>query len=907
LSRSDRPRPKSRRGAGRAASAKAGAPPPGTLSSARPSESPAPERSGALPPSPGRLLPPSELRWRACAADLGFTTTAEVQPLVAVPAQDRALEALRLAASVEAPGYNVFCVGLTGADRMEIVRRALCPLPPRQAPAPDRCYVANFRDPEAPRILQLPRGSARRFARDVEDLVDQLAKHLALVLEEPQFVARVRRVTEEHRRQERAMLSDLQERAHAAGFSVAEVEGAQGPRVDLLRRLGPHLLTMDQVETTAAEVAAGAMPSVAETHEEAELVRGAVAELDLDAVRRAHQELTELLGRMMRDARRLGRSHQKHVAGLELETGRGVGEGLGAELRARHADAPDIASWLADVQQDVLEHLSLFRSEAVDEGEAAQAPEGLLLAHARYAVHVVRDNEGRSECPVVVETNPTPRNLFGTVTRAGGGPEGPMADHAGIRPGSLLDADGGWLVLDATEVVGTADSWARLKRALLHGTLDLRDASGDRPGDAPAPLRPEPIPVATKVVMLGDEDTYDTLDALDQDFRHVFRVRAEFDWLMPRGVEGCRLVAGFVRRLADAEGLLPFSADAVARVAEHAARLAEQPGQMVSRFDRIADAVRQSALAARRAGATTVERSHVSEALAVARRRCALGAERVREAIRDGRILIATSGTHVGQVNALAVRRTIEQAFGHPLRVTAVVSRGAAQTILSIEREVQMSGSLHDKGVFVAQGYLAHRYGRDLPLCFSASVGFEQLYGGIEGDSASSAIVYALLSALGRLPITQALAVTGSVNQFGEIQAVGGVNEKVEGFYDACVALAGSAEDLDGSQGVLIPAANAGELMLRTDVVEAVRAGRFHVRAIATIDEGMSILTGLPAGAAAAPGESERGTVHGEVVHELARLAAAEAQRGGGAPGGPAIAQYERDGRPPRPRRTSTP
>jgi ATP-dependent Lon protease len=861
-------------------------------------------------PTPGRLIPPDELRWRAGADELGFTTTAEVEPLVEVTAQERALDALRMAAAIEAPGYNVFCVGLTGSDRMEIVRRALCQLPPRQAPAPDRCYVANFADPEAPRLLRLPRGTARRFARDVEDLVEQLAKHLALVLDEPRFVARVRRVTEEHRRQERELLAELHERAHQTGFSAAEVEGPQGaPRVELVRRLGPHLLNLDQIETAAAEVQAGALPFAAENQEEAEQMRDAVAGLDLEDLRRSHLELSEVLGRIMRDNRRLERSLQRQVAALELEEGRGVVEGLVAELGARHADAPDVAAWLADVQQDVLENIALFRHEtAAEPAEVAGGSSAgdLASAQARYRVHVVRDNAGRTTCPVVVETNPTPRNLFGTDTREAERPGEVVAEHAGIRPGSVLDADGGWLVLDAAEVLGAGDSGQRLKRTLLHGTLDLRDTQTDPPSGPAPPLRPDPIPVTTKVVMLGDEETYEYLDSVDQDFKHVFRVRAEFDWLMPRGVEGCRHVAGFIRRLGDTAGLLPFAAAAVARVAEHAARLAEQPAQMVSRFDLVADVVRQAALQARQAGAPVVERSHVSDALAAARRRCALGAERLRDAIRDGRLMIATTGTRVGQVNALAVRRTIEHAFGHPLRVTAVVSRGTSHGILSIEREVQMSGSLHDKGVFVAAGYLAQRYGRDLPLSFSASVAFEQLYGGIEGDSASSAVIYALLSALGRLPVAQSIAVTGSVNQFGEIQAVGGVNEKVEGFFDACVAQAGAPDALDGSQGVLVPAANAGELMLRTDVVEAVCAGRFHVRAIATVDEGISVLTGLPAGTAAAPSEAGRGTVHGEVVHALARFAEDDAARGG-APTGPAIAQHVHDSGKPGQRHVSEP
>jgi len=832
----------------------------------------------ALPPREARRVAPSRLRWTVDAAQLGFETTDALTPLEGVHAQARAIEAMRVATQVQAAGYNVFCVGLTGATRMETVRDALAQIQPRGMPAPDRCYVMNFRQPEAPRLLELPRGTARRFQRDVDDLVDQLVKHLGLVFEEDRFATRVREITERHGRQERDVLNKLHDVARDAGFVVSQVEGEEGSTVDLLYRLLGHPFQLHELERHALDVRAGLVPQVSESPEENQALAQAFAEIDLPRITAAHEELAEMLRRAMVEARRLARSMHRQISALEREESLVVIEGAVQELASRYAGIPGVRAHLDELKTDILEHLALFKrglrpgasAEGEGEGEEDSGGGGGPDAYVRYRANVVLDNSNRDPVPYVVESNPTARNMLGTIVSITDRFGRPGVDHRSIRPGSLLAADGGFLVLDAADILAEPDAWRQLKRVMLEQRLDLRDAVSERGQPAGLVLRPEPIPVTVKVIMVGDHEVYELMDSMDVDFKHVFKIRAEFDWLMRRDPENVRRLGMYVRRLARAEGLLPFNAEAVAVLAEHAARLAEHPDHVVSRLDLLADPVRQANLEARRERAKLVTRTHVEQALLAATRRASLAAERVHEAIHARRIIINTQGHAVGQLNGLAVVSTIEHSFGYPVRITTVVARGSGG-IVNIEREVRLSGSLHDKGMFIVQGYLSHVYGRDFPLDFNASVAFEQLYGGIEGDSASAAEIFALLSALSGVPLDQGIAVTGSVNQVGEIQPVGGVNEKIEGFFDACAGIAGGVEEMPGNQGVIIPQVNVGDLMLRPDVVQAVARGRFHVWAIEAIDQGIELMMGLPAGSRGARGRFEPGSVHARVFATLRR------------------------------------
>ncbi len=842
------------------------------------------------------------MRWIVRPEDLGFRTTDDVPPLLGVPAQQRALEAMRVATQIRAAGYNIFCVGLGGADRVAIVREALAEIGCSGQPAPDRAYVTNFGQPEAPRLLELPRGTARRLQRDMDDLIDQLVKHVGLVFEEDRFASRVREITDKHRRQERDVLGKLHERARDAGFTIAEVERGGSTAVDVLFRVRNHLVPMAELERLMRDARAGLPADLMDSEEENREVAAELVALDLAAVQATYDELAEMLRRGMVEARRIARSLQRQVSALEREESLVVIEGAVQEIAARHSGVPGVRRHLEELRTDVLDHLALFKRGATRGG--ATPPEEMEVeedgiadtghdVYVRYRVAVVMDNASRDACPIMVEPNPTARNVFGTIVSIADRMGRQVVDHRSIRPGSLLAADGGYLILDAADVLADPDAWRQLKRVLLSQRLDLRDAVSDRGQPAGLVLRPEPIPVTVKVIMIGDHDTHEFMDSMDQDFRSVFRVRAEFDWLMDRTHENITRMASYLRRLQASEGLLPFTAEAVARLAEYMARLAEHPGRFLSRLEALADPARQASLAALRARSRVVDGAHVRAALAAGERRSALAAERVREAIEQKRIIINTSGRAVGQVNGLGVVSTTDHVFGHPMRITAVIGKGD-QGLVNIEREVKLSGNLHDKGMFLVQGYLTHAYGRQVPLELSASVAFEQLYGGIEGDSASAAEIFALLSALSGLAVDQGFGVTGSVNQVGEVQPVGGVNEKVEGFYDACTGPGGSTKRLTGQQGVIIPRANVGDLMLREDIVEAARQGLFHVHGIEHVEEGLEILMGRPAGRADARGRYPDDSIHGLALAALRDIARpARPARGTNPPRAPKTGKLE--------------
>jgi predicted ATP-dependent protease len=840
-------------------------------------------------------LRPEALRWSVDLGEVGFSTTAELAKADGVHAQSRALEAMRLATEVRAPGYNVFCLGLSGANRMQVLRDAVARLGPRGRPSPDRCYVMSFRQPESPRLLELPRGTARAFQRDVDDLIDQLVKHLGLVFEEDRFAGRVREITERHQTQEREILNRLHDLARESGFTVAEVEGENGTSVDLLYRVAHQQLSLPDLERAAKDARAGIVPEVTEDEEQNEAIAAALRDLDVARVRAGYDGLSEMLRKSMVEARRIARSMHRQIQALEREEGLVVVEGAVQELASRYAGVPGVRAHLDELRGDVLDRVYLFKrggkpGESGDADGEEDTPDPRRDAYLRYRVNVVLDNTGRDECPIIVESNPTARNLFGTIISNLDRFGRPSVDHRSIRPGSLLCADGGYLLLDASNLMTEPETWRTLERVLLEERLDLRDAVSERGQPAGLVLRPEPIPVDVKVLMVGQHDVYEMLDSVDADFKHVFKIRAEFDWLMDRSPDNVLAIGRSVASLCEEEKLPPFRADAVAALAEHAARLAEHPGRMISAFDQLAEPARQAAVAAMREGSDVVRESHVRRALAAADRRCSLGAERVHQAIHEKRIIINSTGDRVGQVNGLAVVSTIEHAFGYPVRITAVVSHGTAG-VLNVEREVRLSGSLHDKGMFIVAGYLANMYGREFPLVFSASVAFEQLYGGIEGDSASSAEIFALLSALSGVPLRQGIGVTGSVNQVGEIQPVGGVNEKIEGFYDACAGLAGGAERMPGGQGVLMPRANVGDLMLRDDILDAARAGRFAVWAMDTVDQGLELLTGLPVGEPDEGGRYPKGSVHC-AVHDRLRALSQSAGPAAGLAGGPSSVRY---------------
>jgi predicted ATP-dependent protease len=767
-----------------------------------------------------------------------------VEPLVGTIGQPRALAALEYGFAVETHGFNLFVAGLPGSGRLTTVLDTLRALAPRKAPPSDWVYVHDFRNADRPNAIELPAGRGAEFARAMDDFVDSARREIPRAFESEEYDRRQREITAsaaaERQREEDELTAFATERMIALKTTLLGV--ASIPLVD------GKPITREQFERLPEE--------------------------QRTAIARATEEVEERAAGFLRQVRRIEQEATRRLRELEREVALFATESLFRELEERFGAFEEVAAYLEDVKADLLDHIADFRGgeeSALPFGLGARAPD-----FARYRVNDFVDNAGATGAPVVVERNPTYYNLIGRIEfRASFGAM--VTDFREIKPGALQRANGGFLVLEALDVLRHPFAWEALKRALRSREARIESLGEEFSAVPIATLRPEPIPLDVKVVLLGTPLLYHLLYQLDEDFRELFKVKADFSPELEWSDEHQGNYAAFVSRWVRENGLRHFDRAAVARLIEHGARLRESQRKLSARLLEISDLVSEASFWAEKGGHDLVRAADVELAIREREYRSNLLEERVRELIEDGTIVIATDGERVGQVNGIALLDLGDYVFGRPSRVTARVSLGRGH-IESIEREIELSGPIHSKGFMILTGYLAATYAQEWPLPVSASLTFEQSYDEIEGDSASSTELYALLSALSGLPLRQGIAVTGSVDQHGSVQAVGGVTRKVEGFYATC-----KAKGLTGTQGVLVPAANVQNLMLDAEVVEAVRTGRFHVWAVRTIDEGIALLTGRPAGRRRADGSYPPGSVHGLVSARLAEYA--ERLRAFGEPG----------------------
>ena len=758
----------------------------------------------------GFEVEPDRLRRRVDTEALPFRTTADVEPLVGTIGQPRALAAIEFGLDVETLGYNLYIAGAPGSGRLSTVRDYLGRFAEGKPSPQDWIYVHNFVDPDRPNAIALPAGRGGRLAGDMDELVRALRGEIPRVLESEDYERRQREVAGDVAGRREALVDELRTFARERGFQVevTPVGIVRAPIVD------GKPITTEQFEQ---------LPVDRREH-----------------IRRANDEIEERSAVFLHRVRQLEKETQERLRALEREAAGFVTGPLFRDLCERYEDAEAVLAYLSQVEEDVLAHLDEFREA---DGSPLPFPFGGRRRDnlGRYRVNVLVDNADSSGAPVVFERNPTYYNLLGRIEyRAAFGAM--VTDFGEIKAGALHRAGGGFLVLELPDVLRSPFSWEALKRALRGREIRIENL-GEQFGAVPsATLRPEPIPLEVKVVLVGSPLLHRLLLQFDEDFRELFKVKADFSPEMDWSEDSFAGYAGFVRRCVDTHALRHFDRSAVASLIEYGARLREHQGKLSTRLLDISDVVAEASFWAGKAGRELVGAEDVDHAVAEKEYRSNLIEERVRELIADGTIVIDTRGERVGQVNGLAILDLGDYAFGRPSRVTARISLGRG-TLESIEREIELSGPIHSKGFLILSGYLRSKYAQELPLALQATLTFEQSYDEVEGDSASAAELYALLSALSDLPVRQSIAVTGSVNQYGDVQAVGGVTRKIEGFYDTC-----KATGLTGGQGVLIPRTNIPNLMLRQDVVDAVRAGRFHVWAVATVDEGIEILTGRPAG-----------------------------------------------------------
>lgn len=781
-----------------------------------------------LQDAPG--LPASALRWR-CPLALMSTAAGAAADMgeFDLLGQERALAALRLGLEIDAPGWHVFVSGLPGSGREQAVRRLLGGLADRCPVVADKAYVHGFADPSRPRLLELPAGRMRPFARRMTELAEELIARLDALADDEAHLKRRRRLEQALSEASTRHVEELAAAARPSGLSLYEVKehGFTRPALGVLD--GEDILPIEALRL---------------------LVQQGRIEADRAAqLEEAARPLQAQLERTVIELRRAARARARELAAFERDQAR-------AAIRPEIGDVavefpfPAIEAFLKQVEQWTLDHV-----------ERPERDRFARELRRRLAINVMLDHSERTQAPIVVVPHPTLRHLFGSIDVRTLKSGAARADHRSIRAGALLQADGGWLVLKASDLLAEEGAWAALRRALKHGEIELQTA------EATVPLKPEPMPFRVKVVLIGEAEHEAYLEENDPEFRDTFKVRAEFDDQVERTDLNLARYAALLRRIAGEESLRPLADDGVAELLEEAARRAGRGGRLSTRVSPLIDVAREANLLAQREAAATIGAAHVVAALAAAREREALPERHFHDQVRGGMLLLQTRGERVGQVNALTVVSGGAFDFGRPARVTATVAAGD-HGLLNIEREVQLSGDIHDKGVFILGALLRERFAQSHPLALAATLCFEQSYGPIDGDSAAAAEWFALVSAIAWAPLKQGIAVTGSINQKGEIQPVGAVNEKIEGFFDVC-----ALDGLDGTQGVILPRRNVADLMLAPRVVEAVASGRFRIWPIDQVDEGIELLTGVAAGAAGSDGRFPKDSINGRCSDHLWYLA----------------------------------
>jgi predicted ATP-dependent protease len=761
-------------------------------------------------------------------------------PLEDFIGQDRAIRAIEFGLGVDKPGFNIFVTGLTGTGKTSIIKAFLKKTTGNQTadlPTPeDWCYVHNFTDADRPQALKLRRGWGKALKADMEQLVQSLLREAKKMFESDEYVNQRQAMIEQIQRKQQEMMQALMEEAGHNGFSLRMTPSGI---VLLPTKDGKPMQEADYLALSSAE------------KKRIEDNRG---------------EIEKKVEGTLREGKKLEREINQKLEENETQTADFLVRMPLADLKEKYRDYPKVLAYLDAVRDHILKNLQRFKGA---EAGPTPGPFGALQfgeppsdPFLPYRVNVFVDNSDAQGPPIIVETNPTYHNVFGVVEKkpiAGGY----FSDFTLIKPGSISRANGGYLVLYDREVLSNAGVWEALQRVIKNRELRIEEPSAFFGFVPPQGLRPEPIPTDTKVIMIGDPFLYRTLASADPDFRETFKVKADFNFEVDRTQENITAFACFISDYCNREGLRHFDTGGVARVIEQCARQVEDQNKLSTRFSDMVDLLIEADYWAGKDQAELVTGKHVERAIVEKIFRLNLIEKRLQELIAEGTVLVDVDGAVVGQVNGLAVYQMGDFSFGKPSRITTKTFMGRGG-IINIERESKMSGKSHDKGVLILGGYLGGKYAQRSPLSLASTVCFEQSYDGVDGDSASSTELYAILSSLSEIPIKQGIAVTGSVNQNGEVQAIGGVNQKIEGHFDIC-----RLKGLTGEQGVMIPRANLRNLMLRLDVVEAVQEGKFHIYSVGTIDEGIEVLTGVSAGERDTKGDYPTGSVNDRVRKKL--------------------------------------
>lgn len=780
-----------------------------------------------------KSLKPSELRWTCPTSLFDFERSNEITPSKEIVGQERAVKAVKLGLEIPNSGYNMFVTGVSGSGRETTVKRILDQIDTTTDELTDLCYVYNFEDSTKPKALVFPAGDGRKFKEGLELCIELLQKNIPVVLRSESTASEKSTLIESFAEQKKKQMEKVESAAQEAGFAIVSIPVGQGQsRPDVLPVIDGKPQTYEQLQQLAAE--------------------DKIAPEKLKEYRDVHSSLFKLLTSAIRQSQSIEINAQVEVERFFRRLLKPTVVGILDRLSG--LGDKEVAEYVSRISETILSNIDVF---SADTSEADP--------YVIFEINLIVDNSGRKKRPVVVEQFPDAVRLFGNIDRVIIDSK-PYTDHTMIRAGSFLRANGGYLIINAMDVVRQQGLWQTLIQTIRNRTVVTRPNEMTR-AFMPIELQPEPIDVDIKVILIGPSWLYSTLAAQDPDFGYLFRIRADFDDRMDLNDESIKDFAGVIAYICQSESILPLSRDAMASIAEQAVKIAGRQDKISLKFNMVADYVRQASYWAGQDGKDLVSAKDVTKAIEEKHFRLSIGEDYATDRILEDQVMVDTEGSAVGQLNGLAVYSGADHSFGLPSRITATVSPGI-EGIVNVERESEMSGRIHTKGVYVITGFLRECFAQDYPLSLSAGIVFEQSYGGVDGDSASSTELYALLSALSGVPLRQDLAVTGSVNQHGRIQPIGGVNYKIEGFFKVC-----KERGLTGNQGVLIPDSNVIHLQLHADVIEAVRKNLFNIYPVSTIQEGISILTGIEAGQLSSHGAYPDDTILGMSDRRLRQMA----------------------------------
>lgn len=781
-------------------------------------------------------LPVESLRWTCDPKIIGAKSTEELKPLDVMVGQPRAYQALLFGFQVKEPGFNIFAAGPPATGKTVTTIDFLEEIAKKKPTPPDWCYVNNFDDEYQPRTLRCPPGLGKQLKQDMRELVQAARIAIPQLFEGEDYAAKrdqILKKTNQKRQEDVAKMSRV---ADEEGFTMQLT--AIG--ISLVPVLKGHPLSQEQFLLLSKQ--------------------------EQQKITQKMEEVKEKLSPFLRELRDLESLAHKEMSEFDRQVALYAIDHLMSKLLEKYKEHPEITDFLREVLTHIVDDLDRFRGGGTEKKESSQDTWLEELSFRVYDVNVIADNSRVEGAPVVFEQNPTYDNLLGRIEKES--QQGTLTtDFTLIKGGSLHRANGGYLIIRAEQLLRDLNVYDALKRMLKANELTIEDLP-QRAGYASVrSLSPKPIPLELKVILIGDSNTYQLLFSYDPEFRELFKIKADFDYTMEKNERNIRDYASFFTTLAINENLKHLDASAIARLVEHSSRLAEDQDKLSTQFGLVADVVREANFYASLDSSTYITANHVEKTIEARIYRSNLVQEKLREYIDRNVIFISTEGGVVGQINGLSVLSIGDFSFGAPSRITVAVGLGK-EGLIDVQREVNMSGPIHGKGVMIIAGYLASRFARDKPLTLSARVVFEQNYEGVEGDSASSTELYALLSSLSGVPIKQSFAVTGSVNQVGEVQPIGGANEKIEGYFEVC-----KARGLNGQHGVVIPQNNVRNLMLKKEVVDAVKTGKFHIYTVRTIEEGIEILTGVPAGKQLQDGTFEKDSIYDRVDKRLREMA----------------------------------